>query len=170
METENILYCHLNDKDAVFTILQFLWDSSDFVGACKYGYYEKVIEYITKKDIIFWNIGFDYACQGNYIKIVELLLENYKHYDVNYLLKSACISDHIRIVQLIVRTFDNEVNDWNRALKGMCINNRKPNIDIVRLLIKKGANCWEEGLEPKFNEIIRSMIDRNKKWWYYFLI
>ena len=91
-----------------------------------------------------------YACMNNDIKLVELLLKykadpNIKNNRGNTSLMIACRNGNIKIIKLLLKTYKN-INDQDNSLCTplwyviSSISVDKVNLNIVKLLLKLGAN------------------------------
>lgn len=81
----------------------------------------------------------------------------------NSLLKRACFSGNIELVNLISNYLWLDyikVNDWNGGFECACL---AGHLEIVKLMIKKGAHSLNEGLEyareKKHNEIVKFLTE-----------
>ena len=121
-------------------VLNYCWpNTNDFLKLCRYGHYEK----ISMVEDGLWNLGFELVCQYGYISMIDLIINK---------------------VTQVYKTKD--VLDWNWGLYGACSGG---NIEIVKLMIEKGANKWNWGLSGACYggniEIIKLMTEKGADHW-----
>ena len=121
--------------------------NTELIYACKKGHMEIVhlMIYIETNNAICrdknksteeWNLRFYYACEGGHMDIVQLLIE-YGANDWNGGLYAACEGGHM---------VNRETRDTKCPLAGQGARNATHFLEIVQLLIEKGANDWDWGL------------------------
>lgn len=96
-----------------------------------------------------WNMGFIKACNFNNTPIVQLMISKGAN-DWHNGLGNACYNGHISIVKLILESQPSgprgpEISvNWNYQFEWACSGGC---IEIVQLMISKGADSWNNGLE-----------------------
>ena len=121
-------------------VLQYCWpNTNDFHTLCEYGYYEKVA--IIEDEISY--ITFDVICKYNHKSMIKL------------------------IINKVVQIHKNEnILNWDEGLYGACFNG---DMEIINLMIKKGANDWDVGLNGACYggnmEIVKLMIEKGANAW-----
>jgi hypothetical protein len=154
--------------------------------ACKVGYLE-VANIMIEKGATKWNCGLRSACECGHLEMVSLMIKK-GAYELNYGLYNACKGGHIKIVKLMI---EKGANDWNWGLSGACkrghfasgnpfcakdikralleANARSTHLEIVKLMIEKGANDWNWGLRNACYdghlEIVNLMIEKGANDW-----
>lgn len=85
-----------------------------------------------------WNRGLEYACEQNHVDMVHFMIDKGAN-DWGAGLKSACKSGHTYLAQLMIEKGKNmwKIGQLNDCLRYACC---ESHIDIVRMLIKHGAN------------------------------
>jgi len=110
---------------------------------------QKVLLKYTCPDISDMVLDYAFKCDedteyfelGYYEKCKEL-----KEYNPSTALYYSCVGGYIEIIELAIRYCDTNFSyytDWNSGLCGACYNG---NMDIVNLMIKKGATDWTSAL------------------------
>ncbi len=119
---------------------------------CKKGKYIEIF-----KDNLDWNQGLFGACEGDYLDIINLMIEKGAD-DLNWGFSNACRGGHLNLVNLMI---EKGANAWDWGLKCAC---KGGNLDIVNLMIEKGAYGWNLGLESACEEgylnIVKLMIEK----------
>lgn len=79
------------------------------------------------------------ACEENNVKVLELFYNPTIH--CNYLLHRACVMGSVECVYWLIK--NTKICDWNWGLVGAC---HSGNIQLVDLMIRKGARDWRRGI------------------------
>lgn len=98
-----------------------------------------ILNFATSKNTTtFWNHGLYGACQGSYIDLAELMIENGAD-NLDQAFYHACLGGHLSSVELLI---SKGVTHWNHGLSGACSGGH---IDLADLMISKGAITWSCG-------------------------
>lgn len=110
--------------------------------ACKGGHI-KMINFLIEGGINDWDWGLVGACSGNHIDIIYLMIDKGSN-NWEWGLEHA---DSVEVVKIMLNHSGNTL-DLTRSLLNSCL---EGNIEIVRLLLSRGAN-WNEWKGKTYNK------------------
>lgn len=122
-------------------------------NACKGGC-TQIVNRMIELGANTWNMALYYACKGGHIHIIKLmLLKNIDIAKIGHLcLGVACEKNHIHVINLLLTmNLGSEIGPnfkWDCGLSGACVGG---NIDIVKLMIQKGATSINYALQKACN-------------------
>ncbi len=132
-------------KGGHIEVVEFLIDNSKnndydsaLAGACHGGNID-VVNFIISKGANKFNNGLFYSARGGHIEIVKLLLEKGANEYIRGLL-GACRGGQYKIVELFLSIHNYDIDEYNEAFEVAC---SSENIDIIKLLILKGADDYD---------------------------
>lgn len=157
-------------------------------GACRGGHL-KIAELMILKGANDWRFNFQHACKGGNVDIVKLMISKSRDITLNNYnvgLFYACMGGHMSVVEFIILKVEGLVNsgefgeprgpggpnepkrslelDWNDGLAGASTGGH---MDIVLLMISKGANDWDSGFcgarESGHVDLVHFMIEKGAK-------
>lgn len=115
-----------------------------------------------QKDTINWNSGLFVACFYNSVEIIEYMISKGAT-DCVALMYTCCGVGNIKIVNIIsdllVKMEKTDlVPEWNEGMSGACAGGH---IEIVKMMISKGATNWNEALSRAYKntEIVKLMLE-----------
>lgn len=119
-----------------------------------------------------WNSGLCGACKGGHLDIVKFaILKGADDWQTAFL--DACVGGNLDVVKLVIfeseNTKDNQlVLDLNRGFYYACTHGSS-NMQMINLLISKGANNWNYGLAGACNgvdmDLVQLMISKGANDW-----
>lgn len=133
----NILYYILTRVELSFS---FTFLEKCMLEACKSGNLD-IVELLQSQKAIINENTLSEACLGGHKKLVKQFLHHFKFNNINFLLRSVVEKGDLEITKLLLQTPYYKDLDW--SLYGAC---RGGNLDIVKLLISKGAKMFNFGL------------------------
>jgi len=140
-------------KDVLGIVQKYFCDSKNYIENENYEFVHKnknisininIVHKLIKNGYNNWNTGLLYACRYGNIDIVKLMIEKGATNDnngfrpiFNHALYNACLfNSGYNIVKYMIEI---GADNYNEGLYYAC---RSRNLDIINLLIDKGANDW----------------------------
>lgn len=140
-------------------------------GAC-YGGNMNIVKMMIDNGANQWDRAMEYACKGGNIEIFNLLVHKGVNCVCNRLLYYACYGENMDIINRLIdmnsfpHRYYYDYDCWDSGLRGAC---RRGNINIVRLMIGKGASDWNGGLTSACDggnfDIVRLMVEKGANSW-----
>jgi ankyrin repeat protein len=169
-----------------------------FKEMCELGLIEQVLEYcqhnyddFRDRYLDIYNMGLYYACESGNADIAKLMIKKGAT-NLKCTFENACANGHLEIINVLIEdngdkiikenkeTEENDLNIWNHGLDYACYggyneNHRKrfanntARLEIIKLMIKKGADDFNNGLtracSGKNIEIIEYLITQGANDW-----
>ena len=128
---------YINTNNWYYMFIAVKWNYG-LMKACQSGNID-LVNYMIEKGAYNWNNGLYGACQGGNIDLVNYMIEKIEKEADNFHDESIIN----RFENGLVRAGILGVCNFNDGLHGAC---RGGNIDLVNLMIEKGADDWDWGL------------------------